>query len=97
MPASAKSKSLQDEPVGENGDLSRYVPREFGKIDHLQTAIPGIAEDARSIQLIEKAFQASRFHSMRGMNRLTSIAGKECVLARVSFRLHLFDPAKGHY
>lgn len=56
MPVPAKSKALQDQFVGEN-HLSRYVPKEFSRIADPQTAIPGIAKDPTSIQLIESAIQ----------------------------------------
>ena len=56
MPVPAKSKARQDQSVGENG-LSRYVPKEFAKLTDPQTAIPGIAKNPASIQLIESAIQ----------------------------------------
>lgn len=56
MPVPAKSKALQDQFVGEN-HLSRYVPKEFSRIADPQTAIPAIAKDPTSIQLIESAIQ----------------------------------------
>lgn len=57
MHATAKSKLLQDSLFGEMVDLSRYVPREFGKVGDPQTAIPRIAKDPHSIELIKRAVQ----------------------------------------
>ena len=55
MHATAKSKLLQDLLPGETADLSRFVPAEFLEIGDHRTAIPRIAKDPRSIQLIERA------------------------------------------
>ena len=65
MHVAAKRKILHDESVGETADLSRYVPEELTKIDDPQTAIPRIAKDAQSIQLIEQAIhQVPTTHSI---------------------------------
>jgi len=55
MHAPAKSKSLQESSPGETSNLSRYVPTQLAKIEDPQTAIPRIAKDPKSIDLIERA------------------------------------------
>jgi modification methylase len=55
MHASAKSMILQDQSGLGNAGLSRYVPEEFSKLADPQTAIPRIAKDSESIELIERA------------------------------------------
>jgi DNA modification methylase len=55
MHASAKSMILQDQPAPANAGLSRYVPKELAKLGDPQTAIPRIAKEPESIQLIERA------------------------------------------
>ena len=65
MHAAAKTKILHDKLARETADLSRFVPKEFVKIDDPQTAIPAIAKDAQSIQLIERAVrQVPTSHSL---------------------------------
>lgn len=55
MHVAAKRKIPHDESVREVADLARYVPEELTKLADPQTAIPAIAKDAQSIQLIERA------------------------------------------
>lgn len=55
MHAAAKSKILREPLAREHPGLSRYVPGEFAKLEDPQTAIPRIAKDSKSIQLIERA------------------------------------------
>lgn len=68
MHVAAKSKIVNDQPAGETADLSRFVPKEFLNIEDPQTAIPRIAKDAQSIQLIERAV---RQITLLGMGRKT--------------------------
>ncbi len=58
MHVAAKNRLLEQQPPGESPDLSRYVPKQLGKIENPQTAIPRIAKDQESIRLIERAVQA---------------------------------------
>ena len=55
MHAPAKRKSLQESLPGETTNLSRYVPAGLERIEDPQTAIPRIAKDPTSINLIERA------------------------------------------
>jgi DNA modification methylase len=65
MHATAKTKILHDQPAGENADLSSFVPQELARLGDPQTAIPRLAKDARSIQLIERAVhQVPTSHSI---------------------------------
>jgi DNA modification methylase len=65
MHAAAKSKILHGQPAGENADLARFVPEELAELGDPQTAIPRLAKDARSIQLIERAVhQVPTSHSI---------------------------------
>jgi len=65
MHVAAKSKLVIDGSARESADLSRYVPEELSKLGDPQTAIPRIAKDAQSIQLIERAIhQVPTTHSI---------------------------------
>ena len=65
MHIAAKSKLVIDGSARESADLSRYVPEELSKLGDPQTAIPRIAKDAQSIQLIERAIhQVPTTHSI---------------------------------
>jgi DNA modification methylase len=65
MHVAAKSKLVIDVSARESADLSRYVPEELSKLGDPQTAIPRIAKDAQSIQLIERAIhQVPTTHSI---------------------------------
>src|SRR5208337_2255599 len=65
MNVAAKPKILHDPLAQENADLSSYVPEELAKLGDPQTAIPRIAKDAQSLQLIEKAVhQVPTSHSI---------------------------------
>jgi modification methylase len=74
MHVAAKRKTLHDESEREIAGLSRFVPDEFAKLGDPQTAIPRIAKDAQSIQLIERAVhQVPTTHSIRlGDSRVMS-------------------------
>ena len=66
MHVAAKSKILHEQSERENVDLSRFVPAELVKLGDPQTAIPRIARDPHSIQLIERAVhQVPTAHSLR--------------------------------
>jgi len=65
MDVAAKSKILRDHSAPDGADLARYVPDELTKLDDPQTAIPRIAKDTQSIQLIERAVhQVPTTHSI---------------------------------
>jgi DNA modification methylase len=65
MHVAVKRKLLHDQSAQESADLSRFVPKELAKLDDPQTAIPRIAKDAQSIQLIETAIhQVPTSHSI---------------------------------
>jgi DNA modification methylase len=65
MHAAVKSKIPHDQSARENADLSRFVPEELASLGDPQTAIPRIAKDAQSIQLIERAVhQVPTSHSI---------------------------------
>ena len=57
MHAPAKSRILHDHSARGIADLSRYVPQELVQIGDPQTAIPRVAKNPESIQLIERAVQ----------------------------------------
>ena len=54
MQAATKIKTLLAQSHGQN-NVSRYVPVELARMEDPQTAIPRIAKDAKSIELIERA------------------------------------------
>ena len=58
MHVAAKTKRLEEQPPKQPGDISRYVPRKLASIENPQTAIPRIAKDQESIDLIERAVQS---------------------------------------
>ncbi len=58
MHVAAKTKLLEEQPPRELVDISRFVPKELGKIENPQTAIPRIAKDRESVLLIERAVQS---------------------------------------
>jgi len=81
MPVAAKNKIVGPGPERELFDLSRYVPDELRSLGDIQTAIPRIARDPESIQIIERAVQhVPTWHSLYlGDSREMSALGAESV------------------
>jgi DNA modification methylase len=81
MHLAAKTKLLEEQPPRELVDISRFLPKELGKIENPQTAIPRIAKDRESVLLIERAVQnIPTVHSLYlGDARNMSVLGAESV------------------
>lgn len=57
MNVATKRKATIDSPERATVDLSAFIPRELRELGDIQTAIPRLARDERSVALIEHAIQ----------------------------------------